>query len=536
MDFSYEQALTMLKSRDATDRSEEDVKAEIVEPVLREALGYPSECIRRENQLQAQRPDFLCQLNSGELDLFVEAKALGVNLDLRPSPSAPATRIPKIQLEKYLRKRPDSHHGVFGLLTNGEEWRVCRRIENDVVWLSSSVAETWPELQSTLEPLIHRREIHVEAKKYSTQRGMEILTDIGSANSHQELIETLSLSDLEVEHQSDLVSSVRLEHQSEHSGQLFSNNYFVTIGSPAEDGFLAVADIYDALRESYLLNDTLMVAGIGITFDTHRKNSRTCRVFMWDGTRLHTSNPFDPEFPGTRILRQLESLARWRDAEPNELVNQLNSRTVHEAFYDEIAEWFARTGTELNDLRHLIRILFSWFLKEHGVIPDELFEKHTGIDVHEQLEHLFTQTLSMEPSRRKVSGRLKPLRSAFIAAPFLNGSLFNDDPNLLRTKLMDIHYIQGGEFESGLFTILKRYEWTLTEHDDVRSDTALDPSMIGSIFERFIALAHNITPSPLARQPDGTYYTPKDVTDEMVCDALAHDLTENAGGGGKRQL
>ena len=530
MTFVYENALAMLKQRDANDRNEEDVKAEIVEPVLRHALGYSSQSIRREHQVRSQRIDFLCRRPDGELDLIVEAKALDVNLDLRPSHADPATRIPKIQLEEYLRKRPDAKHGVFGLLTNGEEWRVCRRIENDVVWLSSAIASTSEQLTDALNALIIRSKLADESNKHSTERGQELLYRIQSANDHRMFLDELAGTDRQVEHQTDLVSSMRLSELPRRSGHLVDENHFVTIGSRAGDGILSIADIFDALRESYLLHSSVEACGVGIACEGHRTVATACRIFAWDGSSLHTSNSFDPELPGTRVLRQLESLARWKDGESNELIEHLNATTVQTEFYDEIALWFSRTGTGLNELRHLIRVLFSWFLKEHGVIPTELFEKHPDIDIHEQLEHLFTQTLSMEPNQRKVPKQLERLHIAYQDAPFLNGSLFNDDPALLRTKVSDSDYISAGGNHHGLFTILKRYEWTLTEHDQMRSDTALDPSMIGSVFERFVALAENIKPGPLARQPDGTYYTPQDLTDEMVCDALAHDLADNIEG------
>ena len=530
MNAEYEDALSMLKLRDANDRTEEDVKAEIVEPVLRSALGYASDCIFRENQLDAKRPDFVCRRTNGELDLIVEAKALEVNLDLRPSKSAPATRIPKVQLEEYLRKRPDSKHGVFGLLTNGEEWRVCQRIENDVVWMSKVLASNRLGLQNALQPLINRATLPKAKTKYSTERGQKILGQIRSAQNHQDLLESLELSERVIEEQTDLVSSLQLANSTGNSDYLFIENCFVTIGSLADDGVLAVADVHGALRETDLLDPAMRTSGIGIAHDSQVEAVTACRIFARDGTRLHTSNAFHPDLPGTRVLRQLESLAKWIEGEPNDLIEQLNARTVQKEFYDEIARWFDRTGTELNDLRHLIRVLFSWFLKEHGVIPTELFEKHEEILIHDQLVHLFTKTLSMEPIRRKVPKQLIHLRDVFEDAPFLNGSLFNDDSRLLRSQLTDADYIGAGEDDSGLFTILKRYEWTLTEHDQIRSDTALDPSMIGSVFERFVALAENITPGPLARQPDGTYYTPQDLTDEMVCDALAHDLALNING------
>ena len=527
MNFSYETALGNLKQRDSHDRSEEDVKADIIEPVLQDALGYTPGYIRRENQLRGKRPDFICRRPDGELDLIVEAKDLSVNLDLRPSQSDPATRIPKIQLEEYLRKRPDSKHGVFGLLTNGEEWRVCRRIESDVVWLSSETAKTTEELRDALRPLIVRETIAGEANLHSTERGLEILSQLESASDHRTLIEKLVPVDSDIEHQTNLVSSLRLSDIPKVSGHLFGENHFVTIGSLARDGKLPVADIYGPLRETYLLNPAVTAIGIGIAFDEQNTSNPACRIFAWDGNSLHTSNLFDPALPGTRVLRQLESLARWQVGESNDLIDLLSARTVQTEFYDEIAKWFERTGTELEDLRHLIRVLFTWFLKEHGVIPTELFEKHPAVKIHEQMEHLFTQTLSTEPNQRRIPNQLIHLKKVFEDAPFLNGSLFNDDPRLLRSELADSHYISAGETYTGLFTILKRYEWTLTEHDQLRSDTALDPSMIGSIFERFLALAADITPGPLAKQPDGTYYTPKDLTEEMVCDALAHHLTQN---------
>lgn len=530
MDFNYESALTLLKQRPTNDRSEEDVKAEIVEPVLRSALGYSSEYILRENQLKSKRPDFICRRSDGTLDAIVEAKALGVNLDLRPSRADPATRIPKIQLEEYLRKRPDSIHGVFGVLTNGEEWRVCRRIENDVVWLSSVIAPTRKDLSVALKPMLARAILPLESSKHSTAKGQEILVQIESAADHKHLMEQLAPSKDNIEHQTELVSSIRLQQTSASSDDLLKESYFVTVGSLAQDGILSVADIYDALRETYLLHKAINVSGLGVAFDELQESVSTCRVFTWDGNTLYTSNSFNPDLPGTRVLRQLESLARWRDGNVNDLISQLNAKAVQQEFYDEIADWFKHTGTQLNDLRHLVRVLFTWFLKEHGVIPLELFEKHSDIHIHDQLEHLFTQTLSMESSRRVVPRMLEPLSEAYYDAPFLNGSLFNNDPNLLRTQISDGDYIRAGDSKVGLFTILKRYSWTLTEHDKIRSDTALDPSMIGSVFERFMALAENVKPSPLARQPDGSYYTPQDLTDEMVCDALAFDLESNVDG------
>ena len=519
----------MLESREHP--SEQDVNTELLDAVLKNVLGYEPAHVHRESQLAGQRPDFVCFRDDNELDLIAEGKKLGASLDTRPSNTDPATRIPKIQIENYLRKRPDSKHGVYGLLTNGNEWRVCRRINNDIEWFPAKVAKNEIELKEALLPLTQRPKI-AEVDEYSTALGQHLLQQIQSTADHKLLLDEISPRDSFQDHQTNLVSSVEISSESQSVDNSPDRKFLVTITTAADDGIVAIADIYESLKETYLLEETDVTAGLAIATVDERGNNvcKACRLFIWDGQRLHTSNQFDPELPGTRVLRQLESLATWISARPNSLVNDLNAIPIKTQFYDELANWFSRTGKELNDLRHLVRILFTWFLKEQGVVPSELFEKHSGIQVHEQLVQLFTQTLSVETHKRKIPARFSALRSTFYDVPFLNGSLFNDDQKLLRPPLADVDYLAVGKKNPGLFTILKRYEWTLTEHDQIRSDTALDPSMIGSVFERFVAIAENVEPGPLARQPKGTYYTPHDLTDEMVSDALAYSISQNVDG------
>ena len=105
-------------------------------------------------------------------------------------------------------------------------------------------------------------------------------------------------------------------------------------------------------------------------------------------------------------------------------------------------------------------------------------------------------------------------------APFLNGSLFaerQDDDDL---DIPAAGYWSAGEDEPGLFTILSRYHWTMDEHRPGESEQTLDPELLSNLFERLIAPTEEGA-EPQLRQPKGTYYTPADVADEMVKDALA---------------
>ena len=60
-------------------------------------------------------------------------------------------------------------------------------------------------------------------------------------------------------------------------------------------------------------------------------------------------------------------------------------------------------------------------------------------------------------------------------------------------------------------------DWTASEHTPAHSDQTIDPETLSNLFENLIAVTDNDTPT---RMPKGTYYTPADVANEMVKDAL----------------
>ena len=111
--------------------------------------------------------------------------------------------------------------------------------------------------------------------------------------------------------------------------------------------------------------------------------------------------------------------------------------------------------------------------------------------------------------------------------PFLNGSLFaehlDDDDLDIPAGL----YWSAESGEPGLFTILARYHWTMDEHRPGESEQTLDPELLSNLFERLIAPTEEGA-EPQLRQPKGTYYTPADVADEMVKDALTAAVKDHA--------
>ncbi|MBI5807181.1 MAG: N-6 DNA methylase [Ignavibacteriales bacterium] len=137
----------------------------------------------------------------------------------------------------------------------------------------------------------------------------------------------------------------------------------------------------------------------------------------------------------------------------------------------------------------------------------------------------------------------------FENVPFLNGGLFesldkdkdlrvdcfSDNPkNEGRLKVPDKLFFLNNEIEvdlskhldsnknkkvTGLFEILNRYNFTIDENTPIDQDVALDPELLGKVFENLLASYNPETSTP-ARKSTGSYYTPREIVDYMVEESL----------------
>jgi adenine-specific DNA-methyltransferase len=85
---------------------------------------------------------------------------------------------------------------------------------------------------------------------------------------------------------------------------------------------------------------------------------------------------------------------------------------------------------------------------------------------------------------------------------------------------------------TGLITILNRYKFTIVENTPIDQEIALDPELLGKVFENLLA-SYNEETKTTARKQTGSFYTPRPIVDYMVDESLkAHltrCLTEKAG-------
>jgi hypothetical protein len=229
---------------------------------------------------------------------------------------------------------------------------------------------------------------------------------------------------------------------------------------------------------------------------------------------------------------------------------------VNKDFYRQIARFYYRLTGKEGQKRELVlpyvgddsgsisiyeefavrligRSIFCWFLKHKEsandipLIPQEALSlaaaRETKDFYHSMLEPLFFEVMNKRVNERK---SLAIPRSETI--PFLNGGLFEQHPNDFYTgtpnyglKIPDAWFID-------FFSLLERYNFTITENSSIDVDVAVDPEMLGRIFENLLA---EVVPETgeTARKATGSYYTPRAIVDYMVEQSLKQYLLTKAG-------
>ncbi|MDA1272422.1 MAG: Eco57I restriction-modification methylase domain-containing protein [Verrucomicrobia bacterium] len=76
---------------------------------------------------------------------------------------------------------------------------------------------------------------------------------------------------------------------------------------------------------------------------------------------------------------------------------------------------------------------------------------------------------------------------------------------------------------TGLIRILDRYKFTILENTPIDQEIALDPELLGKVFENLLA-SYNEETKTTARKQTGSFYTPRPIVDYMVDESLKAHL------------
>jgi hypothetical protein len=185
----------------------------------------------------------------------------------------------------------------------------------------------------------------------------------------------------------------------------------------------------------------------------------------------------------------------------------------------------------------LERLIFLYFLQNRGWLDQKrdylttALQSHTEPDsysyYHQFLDKLFW-TLSTAPTER---GRISGI-------PFLNGGLFDDDefrpPAELR-KISPPLKVRNGTMRKVFDDFLEAFNFTVKEDTPLSQDVAVDPEMLGKVFESIILHAEAADPDAVApdkRKDTGSYYTPRIVVHFICREALYQYLVNHLSGEG----
>jgi hypothetical protein len=78
---------------------------------------------------------------------------------------------------------------------------------------------------------------------------------------------------------------------------------------------------------------------------------------------------------------------------------------------------------------------------------------------------------------------------------------------------------KGIEREEGIINIFNRYVFTIEENTPIDQDIALDPELLGKVFENLLA-TYNPETQESARNDTGSFYTPREIVEYMVDTSL----------------
>ncbi|MDR1022737.1 MAG: Eco57I restriction-modification methylase domain-containing protein [Prevotellaceae bacterium] len=243
---------------------------------------------------------------------------------------------------------------------------------------------------------------------------------------------------------------------------------------------------------------------------------------------------------------------------------------------------FPQNSNETAVIRLITRLMFVWFLKQKKLIDNDFFDRQklsnilnykdkAGSTYYKAiLQNLFFATLNTEMGeKRKFVNRQSGVqgfyryerffkdKERFLKLiqniPFLNGGLFEnldknigqeneiridcfsnrtDKEELLKIpdflffneeKSVDLNEIYDTKSKTykvrGLIDILQTYNFTIEENTPVDVEIALDPELLGKVFENLLA-SYNPETQTTARKQTGSFYTPREIVDYMVQESL----------------
>ena len=228
------------------------------------------------------------------------------------------------------------------------------------------------------------------------------------------------------------------------------------------------------------------------------------------------------------FLQLTEDLKNIRENEPSQRIN---------------AEFTLKSISDANFCKKLLgQLVFLYFIQKKGWLGvardkkwgegDKQFLRHTyerAINegknfFNDYLEPLFYNALANGERDDNWFGELD------CKIPFLNGGLFeryhdydwvNTDIVFDNTIFSNNKKTKNGDIGTGILDVFERYNFTVKEDEPLEKEVAVDPEMLGKVFENLLEVQD--------RKSKGAFYTPREIVHYMCQESLINYLCTELG-------
>ena len=205
-------------------------------------------------------------------------------------------------------------------------------------------------------------------------------------------------------------------------------------------------------------------------------------------------------------------------------VNSRFYRGVSEAFV-QLHDSLVKQGRPEEDSkmfasRLLGRLIFVWFLRKMNLIDSSIgyfdASQDSGDYYRRALERLFFRTLNS-----RVDDRSSESAQIDLTTPYLNGGLFSPRAD---DWYGDETLTFPQDFFVDLYAHFDEFNFTTDESTPEYEQVAIDPEMLGRVFESLLASQIEET-GEQARKAKGAFYTPREIVAYMCRESVREYLT-----------
>ncbi len=146
--------------------------------------------------------------------------------------------------------------------------------------------------------------------------------------------------------------------------------------------------------------------------------------------------------------------------------------------------------------------------------------KEGGNYYRDFLQYLFYEALACKREEQDDPGYYERFQCR---VPFLNGGLFEADYDWRRVNIAIPNSLfhndektKAGDVGTGILDVFDRYNFTIKEDEPLDKEVAVDPEMLGKVFENMLEITE--------RKSKGAFYTPREIVHYMCQESLIHYL------------